>query len=103
MAQLTILYWRDIPSQVVVKQGRKNAKVLLPDRFQEAIDMAAMRDKAHETDDYLEGWRKGEPEPATGDLQAVADVRAQELEAEFDRQALKQLVANGGWEGEKNG
>ncbi len=102
MAQLTILYWRDIPSQVVVKEKRKNAKVLLPERFQEAIDMAAMRDKAHETDDYLEGWRKGDPEPVTGDLQAVADARAQELETEFDRQALKLLVANGGWKDKLN-
>lgn len=97
MAQLTILYWRDIPSQVVVKEGRKNAKVLLSDRLQEGIDMAAMRNKAHETDAYLEGWRKGEPEPVEGDLQAAADTRAEQLEAAFDRETLKQYVANGGW------
>jgi len=39
----TIIYWRDIPSQVVVQKGRKREKALLSSRFQEAIDRAAMR------------------------------------------------------------
>ena len=26
MAQLTVVYWRDIPAQVIVKQGRQSAK-----------------------------------------------------------------------------
>ena len=96
MAQLTILYWRDIPSQIVVKQGRKNAKVMLSDRFQEAIDMAAMRDKSHETDTYLEGWRRGDPEVVDGDMQAAADAYATRIEAEFDAAALRALVVSGG-------
>ena len=61
MAQLTILYWRDIPSQVIVKAGRRNEKRLLPALFQEAIDMAAMRSGAAATDDYLEEWRRDGP------------------------------------------
>ncbi|MDF2369121.1 virulence factor [Sneathiella sp.] len=96
MAQLTILYWRDIPSQIVVKQGRKNAKVMLSERFQEAIDMAAMRDKAHESDAYLEGWRKGDPETVDGDLEALAAAHAAALEAAFDEAALRALVVSGG-------
>jgi hypothetical protein len=96
MAQLTILYWRDIPSQVVVKAGRKNAKVLLSERFQEAIDMAAMRDKAHETDAYLEGWRRGEPEEVEGELEACASERAAALETAYDEAALRALVVSGG-------
>ncbi len=96
MAQLTILYWRDIPSQIVVKQGRKNAKVMLSERFQEAIDMAAMRDKAHETDAYLEGWRKGEAETVDGDLETLAAARAAAIEDAFDEAALRVLVVSGG-------
>lgn len=98
MAQLSILYWRDIPSQVVVKQGRQNAKIMLSERFQEAIDIAAMRDKAHESDDYLEGWRRGEPETVDGDIQATADERARLLDENFDSDKLRSLVTNGGWE-----
>ncbi|TNE33992.1 MAG: hypothetical protein EP348_11835 [Alphaproteobacteria bacterium] len=96
MAQLSILYWRDIPSQVVVKEGRKNAKILLSQKFQEAIDMAAMRDKAHESDAYLEGWRKGDPEPVEGDLEAAAATVAEKLETEFDDVKLRSYVVNGG-------
>ena len=52
MAQLQIVYWRDIPAQVMVKAGRRNqAKRELSLRFTEAIDMAAMRTGAAETDD----------------------------------------------------
>lgn len=99
MAQLSILYWRDIPSQIVVKQGRSNAKIMLSDRFQEAIDMAAMRDKAHESDAYLEGWRRGEAEAVDGDIQAIATARSQEIEAAYDAAKLRALVVSGGREG----
>ena len=93
MAQLSILYWRDIPSQVVVKQGRSNAKIMLSDRFQEAIDVAAMRDKAHESDAYLEGWRRGEAESVDGDIQAVTGA------SDVDAEKLRALVVSGGREG----
>ena len=42
MASLTILYWRDIPSQVIAKAGRSSAKRQLSERFIRAIDAAAM-------------------------------------------------------------
>ena len=60
MASLTILYWRDIPAQVIAKAGRTSAKRELPLRFTEAIDMAAMRSGAAGTDDYLAAWRRGD-------------------------------------------
>jgi hypothetical protein len=46
MAKSVILYWRDIPSQIVVKKGRESAKRFLSNRFQEAIDIAAMRSQS---------------------------------------------------------
>jgi Virulence factor len=97
VAQLSILYWRDIPSQVVVKQGRSNAKVLLSERFQVAIDMAAMRDGSHETDAYLEGWRKYTAEPVEGDIHSAAEAAASQIETDYDKDVIKGLVANGGW------
>ena len=42
MKQITI-YWRDIPSQIILKKGRSKTKNLLSLRFQKAIDRAAMR------------------------------------------------------------
>ena len=38
-ANLIIVYWRDIPAQVIVKKGRTSAKRELTLRFTEAIDM----------------------------------------------------------------
>jgi len=97
MATLTIVYWRDIPAQVIVKAGRKSAKRQLPDRFQEAIDIAAMRSKAHETDAYLEEWRRGEPVPCGDNLEAEADRATQELEARFNDEQLDTLAKDGGY------
>ncbi|MEQ8666034.1 MAG: virulence factor [Rhodospirillales bacterium] len=98
MAQLTILYWRDIPSQVVVKAGRQNAKRILADRFQEAIDIAAMQSKSHETDDYLAEWRKGDPQPCGDDLEAEAQAAAERIESEYNDARVKELIANAGRE-----
>ena len=72
MANLTIIYWRDIPAQVVAEEGRgrkrQQAKIELPQRFAIAIDAAAMRDGADSTDDYLAEWRKSDPMPCSDDL-----------------------------------
>lgn len=96
MAQLVITFWRDIPSQVTVKAGRKAEKKMLSERFQEAIDMAAMRSGASETDDYLAEWRRAEPVECSDDLEGEASAAAEKLEAEYDKDRLKQLIDNGG-------
>ena len=77
MADLIIVYWRDIPAQVIVRKGRQNAKRELPLRFTEAIDMAAMRSGAAETDAYLAEWRKADPVPAILLGQLAVDRRYQ--------------------------
>jgi hypothetical protein len=96
MAQLMVVYWRDIPAQVIVKSGRQTAKRELAPRFQEAIDRAAMRSGAHETDSYLAEWRRGAPSPCGDDLEAEAAGAAARLEAEFDDARLAELVKSGG-------
>ena len=99
MAQLQIVYWRDIPAQVMVKAGRRNqAKRELSLRFTEAIDMAAMRTGAAETDDYLAEWRRGEPVQVGDDLEAEAQTAMDAIEQEYDKDRLVALVKNGGRE-----
>ena len=100
MAQATIVYWRDIPAQVIVKQRRTSAKRELPARFQEAIDMAAMRAKAIGTDAYLNDWRRDSAGDVSDDLEAEADALQAKLEADYDDAALEALVANKGHAGE---
>ena len=58
MATLTVIWWRDIPAQVVAKDGRRSSKIVLHPRFQVAIDKAAMQAGKRAYDDYIEEWRK---------------------------------------------
>lgn len=95
MAQLIIVYWRDIPAQVMAKQKRNVAKVPLTDRFAEAIDSAAMRAGKGGTDAYLEEWRKV-PTPCGDDLEAEAKAAAEKIEKEYDKDRLVALVKNQG-------
>lgn len=98
--QVVVIYWRDIPSQVVAGKGRRSSKLMLSDRFQETIDRAAMRDKAHKSDAYLEGWNKGDPSSLEGTAAEVAIQKAEEIEAKFDEKMLNDLIHSGGWEAE---
>ena len=99
MAQMIVVYWRDIPAQVIVKKGRRDqVKVVLDERFEKAIDRAAMRGDARGTEDYLAEWKKADPVEVSDDMQAEADKKAAELEAAYDDDRLKELVANGGSE-----
>ena len=96
MAQLTIVYWRDIPAQVIVKAGRKAAKRELPLRFTEAIDMAAMRSGAAETDAYLAEWRRGNAVEVSDDIEAEADRAAAAIEADWPQDRLVAVAKAGG-------
>ena len=98
MAELTIIYWRDIPAQVIARQGRRTAKRELPQRFTEAIDMAAMRSGARDDQSYLDEWRRGEPAPCGEELERAADDAVGRLDAEYDRERLIRLVNAGGRE-----
>ena len=95
MPKSTIIFWRDIPSQVVVKQGRTSAKVQLSKRFMEAIDKAAMRAGRQGSKEYLEDWRRV-IETCLGDPKTVANTIAEELEQKYTDNILKAMVKNKG-------
>ncbi len=99
MAELTVIWWRDIPAQVIAKAqsggGRGGAKAPLSGRFQEAIDMAATRVGLIGTDEYLQQWRR-ETRTCGDDLQAEADAEAHRLEQAFGDSVLDSLVRGGG-------
>jgi len=97
MVDVTVVYWRDIPAQVIVGKGRRGAKKPLPERFEQAIDRAAMKTGAAETDEYLAEWRKAPPYQVEGDPAEVAEAEAARLDAEYDRDRIKALIANDGW------
>ena len=96
MAQRIVVYWRDIPTQVIVKQGRTAEKRELPERFITAVDRAAMRSGARDTDAYLAEWRRGAAEPCGDDMAAEADAAVADLLARYDDARLDALVKSGG-------
>ncbi len=95
MAKLITIYWRDIPAQVIGRAGRGKFKRELEKRFQEAIDRAAMRAGRGSSDAYLEDWRR-ETEMVAGDLGALVEARANELETQFDDERLEKVIKAGG-------
>jgi hypothetical protein len=73
LPELTVIYWRDIPAQVTATDGSASVRVALPDRFQEAIDEAAMRLGDTGSDEYLSGWRRSDWAADEAEPPAVLD------------------------------
>ena len=96
MPDVTIVYWRDIPAQVIVGKGRRGSKRQLEERFEQAIDRAAMKVNAKDADAYLAEWRKAAPYQMDGDPEEIVEAEALRLEAEYDQERLKALIANDG-------
>jgi Virulence factor len=95
MATLTVIWWRDIPAQVIARDGRRSSKTVLHPRFQVAIDKAASRAGKRAYNDYIEEWRK----VARGcgdDLEAEVNAESERLEAEYDKHRLAELIQSGG-------
>lgn len=84
-------------SQAVVFLQRA-AKKQLPERFEQAIDRAAMKTGAAGDDAYLAEWRKSNPIEVEGDAEKVAISEAERINAEYDQEKIKSLIANDGWE-----
>lgn len=95
MAKLITVYWRDIPSQVIAKRGRDTAKVPLTERFQVAIDRAAMRAGKGSSELYIDEWRR-EARACGNDLQTEAKTEAEKLEGAFDDAMLERMIKAGG-------
>ncbi len=102
MPKIITIYWRDIPSQVTVQEGRKRAKKLLPARFQEAIDRAAMRAKKTDADAYLDDWRRETAKLSGDDLDQLVEETASRLEQEYNDEKLDAIVRNKGISLSKN-
>ena len=83
MARYRIVHWREIPSLVEAIEGDQVARVPLSQRFQDLIDIEAMRQGASDTDAYLDGWGQSAELERPGSPEEVAGQVAAKLEAEF--------------------
>jgi hypothetical protein len=97
MVEVTVVFWRDIPAQVIAGKGRRGAKKQLSERFEQAIDRCAMKIGAKDADAYLAEWRKAPAYEVEGEQEDVAAWIAAQLEADFDTERLKALINAEGW------
>jgi hypothetical protein len=88
MAKYQVMFWKHIPSQVKAWEGATEAKRMLPDYFQAAIDAYAMREGSTEMDAYLDGWGWGPIEERTGAPDVVVTELIEELTASNPRSRL---------------
>jgi hypothetical protein len=95
MGSLTVIWWRDIPAQVIARDGRRSSKVVLHPRFQVAIDKAASRAGKRAYGDYIEEWHKV-ARGSGDDLEAEVNAEVERLETEYDKHRLAELIQSGG-------
>jgi hypothetical protein len=99
MAELTMIKWRDIPMQIVVRdEAGGSARRLLPDRFQEAVDAAAMVAGLIGSDDYTEQMQM-ERSQVGDDLEAEASKAEAVVLAEWTEDVLRVAIRAGGYQG----
>ena len=98
MVKKVLIFWRDIPSQVILQRGRQREKVMLSDRFQKAIDRAAMRAGKGGSEAYIAEWRRERTaiDGGAGDLREIALAEASRFEDEFTQERINALIRSHG-------
>ena len=95
MAKLKIVYWNDIPGQVVVREGRRSTRIRLPARFMRAIERAAYRLKKQDKDAFFDPWHDVE-QPFDGDIREQAKILVHTLEEKYSEAVLDKLIRASG-------
>lgn len=93
--ELTVICWRDIPAQVIATDGKRTARVQLTERFQLAIDAAAMKAGLAGSEEYLDEWRR-DTRSCGEDLEGEAAAEAERLEALHTPERVRELIRSGG-------
>ena len=84
MATYQILYWKDIPAQVRVFDGKRPVSKQLPERFQVEIDRVAMNEGLAGSDAYLDQWNWTEKAEGVGEGVDLLDELVSELVTEYE-------------------
>jgi hypothetical protein len=95
LPELTVIFWRSVPAQVTATDGSSTARASLSDRFEKAIDAAAMKAGLLGQDEYLAEWRRV-ARPCGHDLEREATEEVARIESAFTTEVLRRLVRSGG-------
>ncbi len=94
---LVTIFWRDIPAQVNAQVGRERHQILLPNRFQRAVDRAKRKARIYTSSEDIAQWRR-ETKPFTGDPEAAARAEIEAIEVAYDADRIRRLVRAAGVE-----
>jgi Virulence factor len=89
--RLSVIWWQDIPAQVVARSGQSSARAELHPRFQRAIDRAAMGGGLAGSDEYLAHWRTV-TRPCGADLEAEVAAEVAALEDTHPRERIEEII-----------
>ena len=93
MTKKTLVMWRDIPAQIIISRGRKKSKKILSERFQKAIDRAAMTADRADSSAYLEDWHRIEESlKSEKSIDQLVELEASLLETAYDNDRLDALI-----------
>jgi len=95
--QVVVIMWRDIPAQVNGQSGRDRHQVVLPGRFQRAIDRAKRKARIVTAQEDVAQWRRVSS-PCDGDVVAAADAAARHVERAYPAARLGTIAFNGGFD-----
>lgn len=95
MGKLKIVYWRDIPGQVVIREGRRSTRLRLPPRFMKAIERAGYRLRKQQQDALFEPWHDV-TQPYDGDINEQAENLIRQLEQQYTEEVLETLIRASG-------
>ena len=98
-AQVVVISWRNIPAQVNAQRGRDRQQVILPGKFQRAIDRAKRKARIYTAQEDIAQWNRVS-RPCGDDLAAEALAEAGRIEAAYTTSHLGRLGFLGGWEPE---
>jgi hypothetical protein len=83
MAKYRILYWKHIPSSIIVEGEGRTIKKQLSQKIQNAIDAYAMAVGLTSTEEYAKQYKRGDWMEREGTPEEVADVLLAEIETEY--------------------
>lgn len=95
MAEVRLLFWKDVPCGVRAKDGDRQVSRQLPPVFQETVDAAAMAEGATDAADYQAGFAWAPPQERPGPAEAAADAAVAEIVAAYPEERLKRLARRG--------
>lgn len=96
MAEVKVMYWKDIPYGVRATDESGQVTRQLPEGFGQAVDAAAMADGDTDQEAYRAGFAWGAAEERPGSAEEVANAVVAEIVVAYPEDRLRSLARRKG-------